>query len=252
MDLANLSEYENEYVKLSVEGKIFIIKLQGNIYNILDIPAKSRFLLEGINGLRKQRDISALLVLNDLDVLGENQYKQFIDKMRQAKGDQYDTESTRIIFSRYINFINQCILNMAGLNKISFMGLRGDVVTPFIGASLVADFRFASEKTRFVFCHKKYKMHPNSALSYFLPHYISRAKYVEIMYSSCEMDVEEAKALGLINHIFPDSQFEDACIQEISRILDLNMDRIGTTKLFTNFSKSDLKAYLDEETSLLH
>jgi enoyl-CoA hydratase/carnithine racemase len=252
MDLAKLSDYESEYVKLSVQGKIFIIKLQGNIYKILDSAAQSKFLLEGINGLRKQQDINALLVLNDEDVLGEDLYKQFIDHMRQAKGDQYDTESSKIIFSRYINFINQTVLNIAGLNKISFMGLRGDVVTPFIGASLVADFRFAAENTRFVFCHKKYKMHPSSALSYFLPLYINRAKYVEIMYSSCEMDLHEAKDLSLVNNIFPQDQFEDFCIEEINRILDLNLDRIGTTKLFTNFSRGSLKAYLDEETSLLH
>ena len=252
MDLTRLSNYENEQIKLSIQGKVFILRFEGHIFHLLDSPAKAKFLLEGINELKKQQDIAAILIINGPDVFAESSYKQFIDTTREVKGDQYDVKSSSTIFLRYINFLNQFIINVANLNQITFVGLQGEVVTPFVGASLVADFRFAAENTRFVFCHKKYKMHPNGALSYFLPLFIPRSKYIEIMYSRCDVELEEIKALGLVNNIYPEKDFQDSCIREINRLLDLNRERISATKMFTKIPRNDLKVHLDQETSLLY
>jgi enoyl-CoA hydratase/carnithine racemase len=61
-----------------------------------------------------------------------------------------------------------------------------------LGASLAADFRFASENTVLALCHLKLGVHPAGALPYFLPKYVNYANVYNILFSGKNISADEA------------------------------------------------------------
>ena len=139
------------------------------------------------------------------------------------------------------------ILKFVDFNKIIFSCLRGGIVTPFFGLSLASNFRFATEEMSYMLAHRKFGLHPTGALPFFLKHYVSWSKQNEILYQLEDIKAAEAKALGMIDKIFPDEDFEARCLDEVNRIVELNRGSACQTRLLMGFPISDLINYFDRE-----
>ena len=77
--------------------------------------------------------------------------------------------------------IDRIILRLIELKKITYIGLQGEVVTPFFGASLSFDFRFASRDMCFSLAHSQYGLHASGALPFFLPRFLQYSQAIEII-----------------------------------------------------------------------
>jgi 2-(1,2-epoxy-1,2-dihydrophenyl)acetyl-CoA isomerase len=144
------------------------------------------------------------------------------------------------------------ITQLVEFKKISVMGHMQNVVTPFFGAGLAADFRFASDDMSYSLSHLKYGVHPGGALPFFLPQYVGRNKATEILLRGDKISAQEAKEMGLITEIFPAVDFEKRCLEEIHELCKLDQRVIYTTKLLLNYTRHQLQDYFDVESALLH
>jgi enoyl-CoA hydratase/carnithine racemase len=249
-------EFETNELKTYLKEEIAVIKIKGNVFGTITDLAESGKFLSLIDMAEKNPDIKALFLINEPGCYCEDEYDKFL---RKVSGKEEVTkkvgESTLIPKDsriREINILNRVITHLVEFKKICVMGQQGNIVTPFFGACLSADFRYAAEDVSYSLYHLKYGVHPSGALPFFLPRYVGHGKAVEILFSGERMTAQEALDLGLVTSIFPKADFENRCIEEIKKLCQLDLRVINHTKLLVNFSRAELKDHFDNESALLH
>lgn len=257
MSIRDEFDFEAKEMKSYLKEDIAIIKIRCNVFDTLTDLAESGKLLSLIQLAERIPDVKALLVITEPGCMDEEEYDRFLKRILDRGLDPYAPEDQRGIVqkidrAREINILNRAITHLVDFKKISVMALQGNIVTPFFGASLAVDFRFASEDMSFSLSHLKYGLHPGGALPFFLQHYLSHSKTMEVLFKCEKITAKEALDLGLVTSIFPSGDFENHCIKELDKICHLDTRVIHATKLLANFSRVELRHYFDVESALLH
>ncbi|MCP5054484.1 MAG: enoyl-CoA hydratase/isomerase family protein [bacterium] len=248
--------YENAVLTTYVEQDIAVIKLKCDVFSAITDLAESGKFISFFDIAERHPDIKALMLINEGSCYSEEEYGKFLQGLKEKEpgGDPDDVKPVfeNLDRTRQINVLNRIITQLAEFKKITVVGLQENVVTPFFGASLAGDFRFASDDVTFSLAHLKYGIHPSGALPFFLPHYVGHGKAAEILLKGDDISAGEALKMGLITEIFPKPDFEKRCLQEIHKLCSLEQRVIHTTKLLLNFSQAALHNYFDTESSLIH
>ncbi len=245
--------FENDNISSYVTGKISVIKLKQNVFDEVVNFVNSDKFFDILSEINNHKEIDALLLINEPGTLGCVEYEKFIlDKVagdRNSRGElRFKSHNVTINRTREINVLKRVILKFVDFKKVIVFGLAADVVTPFFGLSLSANFRFATENMKYSLDHRKFGLHPSGALPYLLKHFVNWTKQNEIIYCREEIDVHEAKTLGLIDKILPDAGFEENCIMELNKILEKNKGSISKVRLLMEYPISELINYFEKES----
>jgi len=245
-------EFENEAFKGWIDGKLAIVKVKCNaFFSLVDIDI-SRRVLDWFDLVSKKDDINVILILNEKGCLGRTAYEVFVteqtgkDIKKSSKSTISEHDLVRVR-AKEINILNSFIRATINYNKIVVSGLNGTIFTPFFGASLAANFRFASNDMTISFTHSGYGIHAGGAIPFFLPKYIGLGITNEFLFNDCEVSADKALSLGLINKILPSSDFDAHCITETRKLSLLDERFIRWTKHLATSYKEELIKFLREE-----
>lgn len=242
--------YEGQNISCYIDGIIAIIKLKQNVFAKSVSDEKFIHILSNINN---SCEIKALLIINEPGSLGGVEYEKIIiNNIADKKNGDYEFAIKKDIIkkerSRRINLLRNFILKFVDFNKIIIFCLTGEVVTPFFGLSLAANFRFATRDMSYILTHKKFGLHPSGALPFFLKRYVNWPKQNEILYCRDVIRASEARELGIIDKVFPKEKFEENCILELNKIINKNNDSINKTRLLMRYPISELIDYFEHES----
>ncbi|MCP5104915.1 MAG: enoyl-CoA hydratase/isomerase family protein [bacterium] len=257
MSLRDEFKFETNEMKAYLKEDIAVVRIKCNVFDAITDLAESGKMLSLIQLAERIPDVKAFLLINEPGCMDEESYDKFLEGILDRGIDPYAPEETRGVVQkidrvREINILNRTITHLVDFKKISVIALQGNIVTPFFGASLAADFRFAAEGMSFSLAHLKYGLHPSGALPFFLQRYLSHSKTIEILFRGEPITAEQALELQLVNLILPAENFENHCIAEIEKICHLDTRVIHATKLLANFSRLELRHYFEVESALLH
>ncbi len=245
----------NDFIEISAEERIAVVKFKQKIFEFMIDLNESDSLIDFIVEIEHDREIKALFLVNDPLSIDDKGYDEFLssiltDEHLLSEHDSPNFCEKNVRF-REINILNKIVKQIAKFNKLCFVGIRGTVVTPFIGASLAADIRYATENTIFSMAHNKYGLHPSGGMPYFLVQELGHQKALEILLSD-KITAKEAYAMGLVNKLFPEKDFMNSCINEIKKYIKIKSCTIRNTKRLANFSRTALGDYFNFEASLLN
>lgn len=250
-------EFENGAIKSYLAKDIAVIKFKSNVFDTLTDLTESDRLFKFLEYIGKNSEIKALLVLNSPGCLGEREYNNFIKSLKQPakKNDGYikgNNLSPRTIRCREINILDRIILRLIELKKITFIGLQGEVVTPFFGASLSFDFRYASRDVCFSLAHTKYGLHPSGALPFFLPRFLNYSQAIEILLTQKRICAEKALELGLVSRLFDKGDFESRCLEAVLELNTIDIASVINTKQLIHYPREELKNFFNNENVMLY
>ena len=143
------------------------------------------------------------------------------------------------------------ILKISDYKKIVIFALNGCIVTPFFGASLAADFRFASEESGYCLAHFKYGLHPSGGLPFFLPRFVGQSKATEILFGGKNITAKDAFKLNIINKIFPVEDFENKCLEEATVLSKIDNSVVRLTKRLISSYHEELEKYFNIEGKMI-
>lgn len=105
----------------------------------------------------------------------------------------------------------QCniIRALADLPQPVVVAIRGHCYTGALELALAGDFILASETARFADTHAKFGLAPAWGMSVRLPRRIGRQNALEMMMTARTYSAQEAHAMGLVDHLYPDAEFSD-------------------------------------------
>lgn len=239
----------------TIEDQVAIITIKSVLFDLVTDINESNKLLDYIRETEGSPDIKALLIINEKGRYGSAEYDKFITGILGPQTDCDEKSPPRFaqkdVRFREINILNKVIKVLSEYRKLCFAGINGDIVTPFVGAVLSMDIRYATENTSFVMAHNNYGLHPSGALPFFLSQYVHHSRALEIQFRP-EFSVEEAYNLGLVNKIFPEEGFAEHCMKEIHHFIRCQNSTINLTKRLTNYTRKALSDYFLYEASLLN
>ncbi|RLC58087.1 MAG: hypothetical protein DRH89_01970 [Candidatus Cloacimonadota bacterium] len=239
-------EFESEQIKCYTNENIGIIKFKSNVFDIVSNLDESNDVFQIFKAASEDSNVKLILFLNDSCCFSEKEYSEFLNSLIE----DWTRIEKSMFRQRQINILNRFIMEIINLDKIVVSCLSGNVVIPFFGTSLSADFRYASEDMVYSLSHLKHKVHPSGALPYFLPKYVGFGKANELLFSDREISAREAMKLGLINEILPKDDFERHCIREVQSLIDIDPIVVKTTKHLLRFSEKELSMYFQKEINI--
>lgn len=241
-------------LQLRIEEQLAVVNITGNVYELITNLDESDNFIGILTEINQSSKLKAMLLLNDDEVLSEEPYNAFMASILEP--DSYDQPSPVIKNQRQLFLMNQVlnrlIKRIIDFKKLFVVGLRGEVVSPFCGSSMAADFRFGSRKFSFLMTHQKYGLHPAGALPYFLTKFLHHSKAMELLLRETPIMAAEALQLGLVNQILEEHQFEEVCIEQTIKFLSVPACTLHFSKRLLNFTRKDLSSYLDHELELLN
>lgn len=250
-----MEDIKRNSFETTIEDRVAIIEIKAGVFELVTDIDESNILIDYIKLTEGNPDIKALFIINEEGRFGEQDYDSFIKKILSPDREVGSNVAPEIVLKdlrfREINILNKIIKVLSEYRKLCFSGIRGNIVTPFIGACLSMDIRYATQDTRFIMAHNKYGLHPSGALPFFLSQYIHHSRALEIQFRD-EFSVEEALQLGLVNKIFPEQNFKTRCLHEIQHFINCESPTIGVTKRLTNYTRKALPDYFLYEASLLN
>jgi enoyl-CoA hydratase/carnithine racemase len=247
-------KFENDDIQLVIDEHLAVIKIlsKNPWLNLFTDLEKTDEIDQLYTDIEEDNDIKGLLFLNNPGCYDETSYVNFlakisgkeVDFLKFRKISDFEHEVDRM---REILVTQQFILRMVHFRKLTFTGMLGNVSTPFLGAGLSLDFRFASAGDFFTFPHIKFGLHPTGALPFWLPHYISKSKSDELLFSGKDLSMEEALKLGIIHDVYPNKDFQERCIREAKAISDISRTAVRLTKELRHDYGPDLQKYFATE-----
>ena len=245
----------NDFYEVEVNDSLAIIFIKKDVFRLITTGRDSELLLKTLDILQFDPKIKALLFLNNPECYGEKVYDSFLKEFMLSSKENSDFEKSSFcddqVRLREINTLNRFVRYLAKYKKLCFTVLSGSIVTPFIGASLATDIRYATPEMFFSLAHNKYGLHPSGGLPYFLTHQLGYNKALEIIFSE-KITSKEALELGLINKIVPRENLLEFIINEIKKITQFRSCTLRRTKQLSAYVHNSLSDYFKYEGSLLN
>jgi len=245
----------NHFYEIEIKDSLAIILIKKDVFELLTTIDDSNLLINTLKSLQSDSNVKALLFANTPGCYGEKSYDNFVKEIMLLFDENDDCGLPdfwdKNVRFREIHILNRFVNFLANYNKLVFMALSGSVVTPFFGASLATDIRYATPEMYFSLAHNKHGLHPSGGLPYFLTQQLGYNKAIELMFSA-KISAKEALELGLINKIIPGENFLELVIKEIEKIIQFRSCTLLRTKLLSKYARNSLPNYFLYEGSKLN
>lgn len=219
----------------------------------LDLEAKSG-LQRLFDAAAASADVGALVVVGTAASFGPQVMDRFWRRVLELDEGAIATPHAptgQTDFRRGEAGVRQLAVNVRQCPKVVVVALQGDVVTPFLGASLVCDYRVAATTTVFRNRAFHFGMPPGGALTCLLPAYVGFGKASELLLDGRDIAADEALELGLVNRVVPPDGLEAAALDIARRAAAKPPQAIAAVKALLTQSLQALSAHYELETSLI-
>ncbi len=249
-------EFSSDEFESYISGRFAYVIIKGNAFkNISDIMRNQDF-IPWFDLIEHTKELKGIVVLNEEGSMSDTAYSEFLSELsgeviKAGETHYIEKFKSHKIRALEINMLSNLIRRINLFTKLFIVAFKDEIVSPFIGVSLAADFRLISSETKFCFSHSKYGLPASGALPYFLPKYVSNSIAFELVSKGGYLDAEEIKALGLVNRVFPTEEFKIGMEKFANELSLLPTNLIRNSKLLFYRNTAELEDYLNFERQYL-
>ena len=150
-------------------------------------------------------------------------------------------------FRRISNALNRAIATIAAMPQIVIAAVRGPAYAAGFGLAIACDLTVASEESRLSPSFINIALSPNASTTFFLPRLIGAKRALEACLRGRVFRAQEAQALGLINEVWSEKDFE----KELSRlVMDLSARPTRTLSRIKKVIRASLEQPLARQLEL--
>ncbi len=249
-------EFNREAFSSEIKNNFAYVTLKGNAFKNISNIARTQDFLPWFDKIEATKDVKGIVVVNEEGSIGEKSYAEFLselsgEELKYNERKIIEKFKSREIRALEINMLSNLIRRITLFTKFFVVAFKDEVVTPFIGVSLAADFRVISSATKFSFLHARYGLSASGALPFFLPKYISQTKSFEFCTLGGELNSSEVHDLGLVNRVFDVNSFDEELDEFISTLASLPTSQIRNSKILYYRYIGQLEEYLNFERQYL-
>jgi len=144
--------------------------------------------------------------------------------------------------------LHESIKTIRTMNAIVIAAIEGVAVGAGVGLALACDLSIATKNTIINMGYRRIGLTPDGGASIFLARMVGAKRFNAFYLFSQNITMDEARALGLVNIVCEEEEFEDKLNRIVASLRVLPMETIGYFKDLVNRSLySGLESHLDKE-----
>ncbi len=146
------------------------------------------------------------------------------------------------------DYLHRSIQKIREINAIVIAVVEGLAFGAGLSLSLACDLTVAETKATMNMAYRRIGLSPDGGGSFFLSRLVGAKRFNELYLLSRNIDVREARELGLVNFVFGEEELEAKLAELVRDLRALPAESISRFKELTNLSLfSGLAAHLDKE-----
>jgi enoyl-CoA hydratase/carnithine racemase len=146
------------------------------------------------------------------------------------------------------NDLHEIIRQLVRMRKPTVAKVEGHAVGAGCNLALACDLTVAEESATFAELFAQIGLSQDSGSSYLLPRLVGMKKAKELVFTGRDVPAKEAEEMGLINHAYPDGEFEERADELIDELASGPTRAIGASKSLLHYgANNDLDATLERE-----
>jgi enoyl-CoA hydratase/carnithine racemase len=189
-----------------------------------------------------------LVVLAPRDLLGPPNLERLLGGLRPSERLTASEIRARII--REENVIQRFIRAVRRLDSFVIGVVGGDVALQLAGPLLACDYRIVGPDTTLVNTTQTLPRAPLGCLPWLLARLVGGAKATQLMLDVPRLSAEDARELGLVNHITASDRLEEEALEVADRLGSLPHAALIALKRSMIASTDDFTSYLNHELAL--
>ena len=223
---------------------IVMLKFNENLlFSATDLNIKQP-LFDYLELISKSDEIKVVLFMGSPQKRGCEEYVEFYPKAFETEFGQYAIE-------RLYNAVNQFILNIVALNKITVHADSGKVISLFLNVSLACNYRVVADDTVFENPCLKLGLVPKGGGGFFLPKMLGASRALEILLSEEDLSARKALELGIVDRLVSADKLENAALETAQGFARKPGTTLSGVKRLLSYSMKDLADYLQLENEVL-
>ncbi len=173
-----------------------------------------------------------------------------------AGGDLSFMETLTSKYERkaFIETVGKVPKTILGMTKPVIAMVNGAAAGAGFNLALACDLVFASESAKFAQSFAKVGLIPDCGGLYLLPRLVGSHKAKELMYTAQTLTAKECLALGLVNHVVPDTELTGQVLDFANALARSAPKALSLTKQALNNAEAtldDILAFEAEQQSML-
>ena len=201
-------------------------------------------LFDYLDLVSKTDEIKVVLIMDPSHETGCKEYIRFYH-------EALDTEFGRHTIERLYNAVNQFILHIVALDKITVHADRGMVISLFLNVSLACNYRIVTDDTVFVNPCLKLGLAPKGGGAFFLPKMLGASRALEILLSDEEIPAWKALELGIVDKLVSADELENAALETARNFARKPGTALRAVKRLLSYSMKDLEDFLRFENEVI-
>jgi len=146
------------------------------------------------------------------------------------------------------DYLHKSIEKIRQINAIVIAVVEGLAFGAGLSLSLACDLTVAESKATMNMAYRRIGLSPDGGGSFFLSRLVGAKKFNELYLLSRNIDVQEARELGLVNFVFNDQELDTKLAELVRDLKALPAESISRFKELVNLSLfSGLSSHLDKE-----
>lgn len=168
-----------------------------------------------------------------------------IDRMRRAFENQPPLHEQA---HRLVRSTNRLIGRLVDIELPTVAKIDGPAVGAGANLAIACDLQLASERSVMGFVFRQVGLSVDAGTSYLLPRLVGENVAKELVFTGDIISAEEAAELGVVNHVYPDDEFDDQVDEMVEKIASGPTVALGHAKrlIGDGFDKSLREALRDE------
>jgi 2-(1,2-epoxy-1,2-dihydrophenyl)acetyl-CoA isomerase len=156
-------------------------------------------------------------------------------------------------FKEILEYIHSTISEIKRAPKPFIAAVNGVAGAGGLGIAMSCDLVFASQNATFEWAYHKTGLTGAESSTFFLPKLVGLRKALELMLLNPRLSADEAKQLGLVTGVFPESELADEVLAVAQRLAAGPTKAYGVTKSLMHRAANcdQLDYHLDQELEAL-
>jgi 2-(1,2-epoxy-1,2-dihydrophenyl)acetyl-CoA isomerase len=237
-------DQRHEFFSAKRIDHIVMLKFNENLlFSATDLNIKQP-LFDYLELVSKSDEIKVVLFMGSPHKRGCEEYVEFYPRALETEFGQYAIQ-------RLYNAVNQFILNIIALNKITVHADSGKVISLFLNISLACNYRVVADDTVFENPCLKLGLVPKGGGAFFLPKILGTSRALEILLSEEDIPAQKALELGLVDKLVSPDELENAALEIARAFARKPGSTLSGVKRLLSYSMKDLEGFLKLENEVL-
>ena len=231
---------DHDFFSTEKKGETVLLRLKDTfLFSFTELRTRD-IIVDYLDIVDQSESVKVLVIIGSTGKNGSDDYREFYRTYLEEKKDEH-------AICRFYNIIDQSILKIAGLRKITIHIDSGRVIPLFLNISLACDYRFVSEDTRYENPCPEFGMIPKGGGAFFLERKLGISLTHQPRRTNIVFSAYEAFHLGMVDSVVMSSKLESAPIEMAQNFCKKSYRSIAGLKRIMNYSMRGLKEYLSYE-----